>query len=85
MGLLNLLSLSKFGFGGKKPNFNITPNPPGSLHDTYSIDGNPKITLTSTNPLNPVPRPSILDEKDVNNTNKFRSREGQRYIDNLPK
>lgn len=85
MGLLDLLPLSKFGFGGKKPKFSISPNPPNSLHDTYSADGTPTIKLTSTNPLNLVPQPSRLDEMDINNNNKFRSREGQKYTDNLPK
>jgi hypothetical protein len=85
MGLLNLLPKSPFGFGGKKPPFDIAPNPPGSLHNTYSADGIPSIRLTSTLPGNPIPLPSKLDEADPSNTSKFKSKKGFKYTDNLPK
>lgn len=85
MGLLNLLPTSPFGFGGNRPVFSIAPNPPASLHETYSVDGTPRITLASTLPGNPVPLPSKLDERDPSNTSKFKSKKGFRYIDNLPK
>jgi hypothetical protein len=78
MSLLTLLSKSIFGFGGNKPSFDILPKPPSSFHDTYSIDGSPKVTVKSTNPVFKVPQPSILDEIDTNNTNKYRSK-GKRY------
>ena len=85
MGLIDLLPTSKYGMGGLRPNFDISPKPPGSLHDTYSIDGNPQVRLMSTLPGNPIPQPSKFDEMDASNTSKYKSRQGQKYMDNLPK
>jgi hypothetical protein len=45
---------------------------------TYSIDGKPKVTVRSTNPVFKVPLPSRLDEIDTNNTNKYKST-GKKY------
>lgn len=46
------------------------------LHNEYSINDNPHL-------LN-KPLPSILDERDANNTSTYRSTPGNRYMDNLP-
>ena len=78
MSLLKLLSKSIFGFGGNKPPCDTLPKPPSSFHDTYSIDGSPKVTVKSTNPVFKIPLPSRLDEIDTNNTNKYRST-GKKY------
>lgn len=83
MGLINLIGRTAFGFGGAKPSFGLMP--PGGLHNTYSIDGNPAVEWNSTVPTNDVPRPSRLDERDVANVNKYRSRRGLKYYDNLPR
>lgn len=85
MGLLDLLPTSQLGLKGLRPPFNIIPNPPGSHHNTYSVDGNPNITLQGINKNIGVPQPSTLDEADSSNQNKLRSKIGQRYMDNPPK
>lgn len=85
MGLIDLLPNSRLGLGGSKPEFGTLPKPPGSLHDTYSVDGKPKVTMVSLNGSAVLPQPSTLDESDPNNISKYKSRKGQRYIDNLPK
>jgi hypothetical protein len=84
MGLLTLLPSSKLGFGGTKPLFYTGPVPPGSLHKTYSVDGNPSVFLISSNSKKVIPKPSRLDEWDATNTSKFRSAPGKRYMDNPP-
>jgi hypothetical protein len=84
MGLLNLLPTSHLGLGGQLPKFKTLPNPPGSLHRTYSVDGVPPTLIQGINPAHPLPLPSRLDEKDTNNNNKYKSQLGKRYIDNLP-
>lgn len=73
MGLLNKIS-TKLGFGGAKPNFNAETKI-STLHYQSSTIGDPKI----------VRNPSILDETDSLNKNKFKSGKGQKYNDNLPK
>lgn len=86
MGLLELLPTSKFGFGGAKPVFQTLPVPPASLHDTYSVDGNPIDTrILSSNGNFTLPMPSKLDEGDSSNTNKYKNQVGKKYTDNLPK
>ena len=91
MGLLNLLAggVSKLGWGGGKVPSNrgslVNPNPPGSRHDTYSLDGNPNIKMVGAGFVPPKPAPSSLDEGDVLNTSTFRNAAGKKYTDNLPR
>jgi hypothetical protein len=73
MGLLQNISKT-LGFGGTKPNFNAESKT-STLHKLSSTIGDPKI----------IRNPSILDETDALNKNKFRSAKGQKYTDNLPK
>lgn len=73
MGLLQNISKT-LGFGGAKPNFSGELNT-STLHKLSSTIGEPKITKN----------PSILDETDAMNKNKFRSAKGQKYTDKLPK
>jgi hypothetical protein len=73
MGLLQNIS-KKLGFGGAKPNFNAESKT-STLHKLSSTIGEPKI----------IRNPSILDETDALNKNKFKSAKGQKYTDNLPK
>jgi len=73
MGLLDKIS-TKLGFGGVKPKFNAE-NKISTLHNQSSTIGDPKI----------IRNPSILDETDSLNKNKFKSGKGQKYNDNLPK
>jgi hypothetical protein len=73
MGLLQNISKT-LGFGGTKPNFNAETKT-STLHNLSSTIGEPKI----------IRNPSILDETDALNKNKFRSVKGQKYTDKLPK
>lgn len=91
MGLLNLLAggISKLGWGGGRVPSNrgslVNPNPPGSRHDTYSLDGNPNINMVGAGFVPPKPTPSSLDEGDALNTSTFRNAAGKKYTDNLPR
>jgi hypothetical protein len=87
MGILILqVPNSRLGLKGQKPPFNTVPVPPKSLHQTYSVDGNPAGTrVIGINQAHPLPMPSRLDEWDANNNNKYKSQFGRRYLDNLPK
>lgn len=91
MGLLNLLAggISKLGWGGgtvpSNKNSKVSPNPPGSRHDTYSIDGNPSIKSIGAGFVPPTPAPSRLDVADASNTSQYRNAAGKKYRDNLPK
>ena len=73
MGLLQNISKT-LGFGGTKPDFKGETKT-STLHKLSSTINDPIITKN----------PSILDEKDAMNKNKFRSGKGQKYTDNLPK
>jgi hypothetical protein len=91
MGLINLLlnGAGKLGWnGGTVPSnkmSKVQPNPPGSRHDTYSIDGNPAIDMVGAGFVPPKPAPSNLDEGDVLNTSVYRNARGKKYTDNLPR
>ena len=88
MGLINLLlnGASKLGWnGGKVPSPTVLPIPPGSMHETYSLDGNPNITVSAAGFVPSKPAPSKLDEADSLNTSKYRNKAGGKYTDNLPK
>jgi len=73
MGLSENIS-SILGYGGGKPRFNAESKQ-STLHYQSSINGTPKIVRKS----------SILDENDTFSNNKFKSINGKKYTDNLPK
>lgn len=76
MGLLNLLPKSIFGFGGSLPtSLGSTPNPPGSFHDTFSINGNPAGTKATGIKPAALPQPSQLSLKGIT---------PPQYLNNLP-
>jgi len=92
MGLLNKLKDSILGLQGKKPqNFGVNPVPPDSLHQLYSVDGQPNVTWRPSNGLGFKPQPSKLDELDVQAPNLqpkigvvsqvYKSKSGRRYKD----
>jgi len=92
MGLLNKLKDSILGLRGKKPqNFGVNPVPPDSLHQLYSVDGQPNVTWRPSNGLGFKPQPSKLDELDVQAPNLqpkigvvsqvYKSKSGRRYKD----
>jgi hypothetical protein len=74
MGLLDNLSKMLLGLKGQKPNFNSKIYQ-STLHNQSSTLGDPKIIKPS----------SILDEADKFNTSKYRSKNGLKYTDKLPK
>jgi hypothetical protein len=92
MGLLDKLKDSILGLGGNKPTqFGVDPVPPGSIHNQYSVDGNPNITwrLIKGN-KSMKPQPSKLDELDTQAPNLnpvgvvsqvYKSKTGRRYKD----
>jgi len=92
MWLLDKLKNSILGLGGNKPQqFGVNPIPPNSLHNLYSVDGNPDVNwrLIKGNLPN-KPLPSTLDELDVNAPNLqtsgvvsqvYKSKTGRRYRD----
>jgi hypothetical protein len=91
MGLLDKLKDSILGLGGNKPqNFGVNPVPPNSLHNLYSVDGQPNVSWRPSNSLGFKPQPSQLDELDVNAPNAqpagvvsqiYKSKQGRRYKD----
>jgi hypothetical protein len=92
MGLLDKLKSSILGLGGNKPQqFGVNPIPPDSLHQLYSVDGNPDVSwrLIKGNLPN-KPLPSTLDELDPNAPNLqnagvvsqvYKSKRGRTYRD----
>jgi hypothetical protein len=94
MGLLNLLqnplgynnTVPKWNGGAVPPTFqpNVTPNPPGSRHDEYSINGTPAIQVLAAGFVPALPTPSQLEESDPGNTAQFRNAAGLKYMDNPP-
>jgi len=91
MGLLNLLAggVSKLGWGGGKVPSNkmslVNPNPPGTRHDEYSLNGNPDIHMVGAGFVPPKPAPTSLDAGDALNTSTYRNATGKKYTDNLPR
>jgi hypothetical protein len=92
MALLNKLKDSILGLGGNKPpQFGVDPVPPGTLHNLYSVDGNPDVRWrTSNGNLGVKPQPSTIDELDpiAPNLNPvgvvsqvYKSKPGRRYKD----
>jgi hypothetical protein len=92
MGLLDKLKSSILGLRGEKPQqFGVNPVPPDSLHQLYSVDGNPNVgwRLIKGNLPN-KPLPSTLDELDSIAPNLkptgvvsqvYKSKSGRRYKD----
>ena len=81
--------------GGQPANFGVNPVPPNSLHNLYSVDGQPPVTwrLIPGN-LAMRPQPSTLDELDPNAINLtpngvvsqvYKSRPGRQYKDLGPR
>jgi hypothetical protein len=91
MGLLDKLKDSILGMGGKKPQqFGVNPIPPDSLHQLYSVDGQPNVTWRPSNGSGFKPQPSTLDELDSKAPNLkpngvvsqvYKSKSGRRYKD----
>jgi hypothetical protein len=89
--LLNLLqtptsyvySVPKWNGGPVPPTFqpNVNPNPPGSRHDEYSINGNPAIQVVAAGFSPFIPQPSKLEEGDSLNTAAYRNAPGLKYLD----
>lgn len=73
MGLLQKLNSSLFGFKGIKPFFK-GESKNSTLHYLSSTNNNPKI----------VRNPSILDEQDTLNKNKYKSTPNKTYLNNKP-
>jgi len=93
MGLLDKLSTDgTLSLKGSKPqSFGVNPVPPNSLHNLYSIDGQPNVTwrLIKGNIPN-KPQPSTIDELDKQAPNLtpvgvvsqvYKSKQGRRYKD----
>lgn len=92
MPLLDKLPSSTLGLRGDQPkNFGVDPIPPNSLHNLYSVDGQPNVTwrLIKGN-LSMKPLPSTLDELDNQAPNLtpagvvsqvYKSAQGRRYKD----
>jgi hypothetical protein len=75
MGLLDSIAKMTLGLGGIKPQNFSGESSTSTLHNQSSTIGDPKIKRN----------PSILDETDILNNNKFKSTPGQKYNDKLPK
>jgi len=81
--------------GGKPAEFGVNPVPPNSLHNLYSVDGQPRVTWRLIpNNFQMRPQPSTLDELDPNAINLtpngvvsqvYKSRPGRQYKDLGPK
>lgn len=63
-----LQNQGSLSFFGKQPAIlQSTPIPPGTIHNTFSIDGNPTNTLmVGINGVYKLPTPSILDLGTLN-------------------
>lgn len=91
MGLLDKLKNSILGLGGNKPqNFGVNPVPPNSLHNLYSVNGNPEVSWRPSNGSGFKPQPSKMDELDTQAPNLtpvgvvsqvYKSKPGRRYKD----
>lgn len=90
MALQDKLPLSPLGLKGQRPaTFDV--NPAAALHNVYSVDGTPSVKWVSSNGnAGIIPRPSQLDELDVNApklkpvgvvSSAYKSKAGQRYRD----
>jgi len=76
MGLLDLLPTSNLGLDGATPGLTPSAQPGSTLHDVYSITGNPAQTQVQ-------PAPSVLDLGGVPPT-VSPSGQGLPYMANLP-
>jgi len=79
-------TVPKWNGGQVPPTFqpNVNPNPPGSRHDEYSINGNPPIQVIAAGFIPALPAPSRLEESDSLNTSPYRNAPGLKYRDNPP-
>jgi hypothetical protein len=97
MGLLDKLPIDgTLSLKGNKPqNFGVNPVPPNSLHQLYSVNGDPNVDwrLIKGN-LSNKPLPSRLDELDTQApdlkptgvvSQVYKSKQGRRYKDLGPK
>ena len=91
MGLKNLL-LNPLGYNNTVPKWNgglvpptfqpnVNPNPPGSRHDQYSLNGTPPITVIAGGFVPFIPTPSKLEEGDPLNTAPYRNAPNLKYVD----
>jgi len=78
-------SVPKWNGGQVPPTFqpNVNPNPPGSRHDQYSINGNPPIQVIAGGFVPFIPTPSKLEEGDPLNTAPYRNAPNLKYVDFL--
>ena len=78
MGLLQKITNSVLGLGGKNPStFGV--DPAGALHNEYSTTGTPKVKWRTISGEGMKPQPSKLD----NLKGKYTPGKGS-YINNLP-
>jgi hypothetical protein len=79
-------TVPKWNGGLVPPTFqpNVNPNPPGSRHDQYSLNGTPPINVVAGGFVPYLPTPSQLEEGDPSNTSEYRNAAGQKYLDNPP-
>ena len=75
MGLLDNITKMRLGLKGTRPTNFSGESSVSTLHFKSSTIGDPAIARNS----------SILDETDALNNNKFKSGQGQKYNDKLPK
>lgn len=91
MTLLDRLKNGILGLKGTKPQqFGVNPVPPNSLHNLYSVDGQPNVSWRPSNGSGFKPQPSNLDELDLIAPNLnpvgvvsqvYKSKQGRRYKD----
>ena len=76
-------TVPKWNGGQVPPTFQptVNPNPPGSRHDEYSVNGNPPIQVIAGGFVPFIPTPSILEEADPSNTAPYRNAPGFKYVD----
>jgi hypothetical protein len=65
MSLEQKLPNSILGLKGQRPqSFGVDPIPPNSLHNTYSINGDPEVVWRPSNGSGFKPLPSTMNELD---------------------
>ena len=79
-GILSNLKYMVLGLRGNKPaTFGVDPNPPASLHNTYSTTGTPNVKWNTNGLKGMKPSPSKLD--DIKS--KYKPGKGS-YLSTLP-
>ena len=80
-GILSNLTKMLLSLKGEKPsNFGVDPVPPNSLHNTYSITGEPAVRWRTISGTGMKPLPSKLD----NIKSKYKPGKNA-YVNNQPK